>query len=269
MSANIEHLDVQVGKSSYRYLAMGQGETLLLALHGYGERCTIFHPLGKKLPAHYRLASIDLPVHGATDWKKRRFKPKDISELLNAILTQEKREKCEVLGFSFGGRIALCMMEHCSDKISGLYLVAPDGVKVSGLYRVVQKFPDVFRRTMFRGAVNRYTLKLAETLFSRGWMNHHDFRFISSHFQKVARKRLFLYWMSMPFLEPDWQKAKRLIQEKNVKLDVFLATKDEVVPPAAGRMLTKDVDGANIVFLNANHHQLKRAFLKRAEEYFK
>ncbi len=241
----------------------------MLVFHGYGERAAAFVPLAKKLGDKYTVYAMDLPGHGKTVWKSRKIESEDFQGIVSAILEHEGKDAFSVLGFSYGARVCLLLAEAFPDKLKEVFLAAPDGISVSGLYRIVQVVPDLVKRFCFWFLVNKKTAKIALLLHRRGWLNHHNYRFAEMNFcQRRRRRRLFIYWMSLDNLQPDWLKARRIIAERGIKLKVILATNDEVIPTIAGRKLTEGVDGAEVFFIAGNHRQLRRAFIQRAERYF-
>ncbi len=262
-----DYIELEYGNSKIRCYKSGKGEEHLIAFHGYGERSSMFLSLSNKIPDRFTLYAVDLPLHGSSSWREKKIRGVDFIFILEQLMKSEGLEKCSLMGFSLGGRIALYLTEKIPYLIENIYLIAPDGILSSGLYRSVQSVPDVIKFGTFRILVNKRTAKLAERLYKRGWLNHHNYRFSEVHFATAEkRKRLLIYWMALGRFDPDWKKARTVIQKHKIKMKVFLATHDEVIPSAAGRVLTQGVEHSEIIFIHSNHRQIYRAFLKKAEE---
>ncbi len=263
---SIEHIQLNVNSSKIHCIKAGRGKELLLAFHGYGERCSMFLPVANKLPERYTLYAIDLPIHGESEWKGKKIKGEIFVDIVQQILKKEKANRCSLMGFSLGGRIALYLTEKIPYLIHNIYLIAPDGIVTSSIYRNVQRVPDICKRVSFKLLVNKYSLKLAKRLHKRGWLNHHNYRFTEVHFATAKkRRRLLIYWMALDGFDPNWKKTQKLIKEHQIKMKIFLGTHDEVIPSSAGRILTEGLDNAEIVFLNSNHRMMNRVFFKRVE----
>jgi pimeloyl-ACP methyl ester carboxylesterase len=263
-----EHISLPYGKSTFHCLKMGTGDELLLAFHGYGERCSLFRPLIRDMPERFTLYAVDLPMHGQTWWRGKRVRGEAFTWLIRKILKREDAVSCSLMGFSFGGRLALYLTEQVPHLVGNLYLIAPDGIAASGIYSYVQRVPYLVKRLTFRFLVNGPMARLATKLYSRGWLSHHNHRFVEVHFSNFRRRRrLLVYWLSLDGVTPDWEKVRMTIREHGLKVKLFLATRDEIIPSKAGKLLTEGVDSAEIIFLNANHNQVRKVFFKRASQF--
>ena len=87
-------------------LRWGDGPQRWIALHGYGDRAEQFAPLAAALGPGRTLYAVDLPQHGRTEWAEA-YTPDELQQLVAWILQREERATCRLVGFSFGGRLAL------------------------------------------------------------------------------------------------------------------------------------------------------------------
>ncbi len=264
-----ESLYFKYKKSKLHCIKMGQGDEVLIVFHGYGERANHFKILAKKIEHKYTVYSFDLPMHGETWWKGKKIDRLVFKTITEQILKFEGKDKCSLLGVSFGARIALSILEMMSEQVSKIYLVAPDGILSSGWYKAIHRVPNSFKRLVFKFLANGSTVRLAKKWHKKGWLNHHNYRFIEVHLSNYKkRRRLLVYWLSLPSLQPDWRQVKNKLIDYSIPLKVFLATRDEVIPSAAGRIISDDVEQAEIIFMNSNHQQAFRTFLRKAEQFF-
>lgn len=263
-----ENIILSYKKSQINCVKAGTGKELLVAFHGYGERSSLFLPLARKLPDRFTLYAIDLPIHGQSRWRGKKIIGEDFIWIVREILKKEDAVRCSLMGFSLGGRIALYLVEKVPHLVNHIYLIAPDGIVSSGIYRSIQRVPDTIKRLTFRFLVNSWSARLAKRLYLRGWLNHHNYRFSEVHFAtRQKRRRLLIYWMALNDFDPNWKLVREIIKKHQIKMRVFLGTHDEVIPTAAGRVLTEGVDDAEVVFINSNHKQINRAFFKRVDEF--
>lgn len=261
-----EHISLKYKKSIINCLKVGKGKELLVAFHGYGDRASLFVQMVKRMPERFTLYAVDLPIHGKSKWKGKRIDGRDFVWILREILKKENEVFCSLMGFSLGARIVLYLTEKVPHLVQHIYLIGPDGIMSSGLYRTVQKIPDSFKRVTFNLLVNKQTARLAKSLHKRGWINHHNYRFSEVNFAtRQKRRRLLIYWLSLKHVSPDWNKVRKKIVEHKIKMRLYLGTHDELIPSKAGRLITDDVENAEVFFLNANHRQLNRIFFKRSE----
>lgn len=88
------------------YEVRGQGEPLLL-LHGGLGTTDMFEPLRPILSPGRQLIAVDLQGHGRSSLGKRPIRCEAIADDVAAVLKKLGRAKVDVLGYSFGGCVAL------------------------------------------------------------------------------------------------------------------------------------------------------------------
>jgi pimeloyl-ACP methyl ester carboxylesterase len=113
-SASVATAEIAVKKSGripvngvdYYYEIRGQGEPLLL-LHGGLGSIDMFAPLMPIFAANREVIGIDLQGHGRTTLGERPINLPAIGDDLNEILKRLGYGPVDVLGYSFGGGVAL------------------------------------------------------------------------------------------------------------------------------------------------------------------
>ncbi len=267
--SEIENIYIPIGRSVIHCKRTGEGNELLIAFPGFGERSVMFDKIGKELGEKYTVFAVDLPMHGESRWRgRKRITTKIFEELIVHILHLENKSQCALMGFSFGGRIALCLQEKIPDKIKGLYLIAPDGVHVTYAYRAFTNVPDYFKRAFFKLLAAKPVRRRVGWMYRKGWIGHHNYRFVKTQCNtRRKRRRLLLYWMSLDRLSPEWEEAKYMLSEQGGFVKLFMAIQDEVVTKSTARILTEGIDRAEVVFINSNHTRLKKIFFERLGEY--
>src|SRR5690606_28593917 len=116
--------------SRFHAIAAGSGEELLICLHGFGESAAGFERLARTLGHVFTIVALDLPLHGQTEWKQQRpFAPQDLEAVLRLVLDRYGQRVFSLMGYSMGGRAALCAVQQMAARIKRLYLLAADGLK--------------------------------------------------------------------------------------------------------------------------------------------
>jgi pimeloyl-ACP methyl ester carboxylesterase len=106
----------------YYYEVRGKGEPLLM-LHGGLGSIDMFGPA---LPIFKgrQVITVDLQGHGRTTLGNRPIRCEAIADDVSALLQQLKRAKVDVLGYSFGGCVAMRLAVQHPDQVRRLVLVS-------------------------------------------------------------------------------------------------------------------------------------------------
>jgi pimeloyl-ACP methyl ester carboxylesterase len=128
---------VEVNGLKYYYEITGSGEPLLL-LHGGLGSIDMFNPVLPNLSATRQVIAVDLHGHGRTALGDRNIKLEDIGDDLAAILKQLNVAQTDVLGYSFGGGVALRLAVQHPDMVRRLALVSA-GYASDGFYADMRK----------------------------------------------------------------------------------------------------------------------------------
>jgi len=108
---------------TYAYQARGQGEPLLL-LHGGLGSSDMFEPLLPALGANRLLITVDLQGHGRTTLGTRPIRCEAIADDLATLLKQLGHAQVDVMGYSFGGCVALRLAIQHPEAVRRLALVS-------------------------------------------------------------------------------------------------------------------------------------------------
>ncbi|MCY4020808.1 MAG: 2-succinyl-6-hydroxy-2,4-cyclohexadiene-1-carboxylate synthase [Chloroflexi bacterium] len=101
---------LHVNGHQYDLRISGQGETLLL-LHGFGGDKSVWEALRAGLDSAYRVIAVDILGHGASD-KPLQVCAYHMSRVacdIVSLLDLLRIPDCHLLGYSMGGRLALCL----------------------------------------------------------------------------------------------------------------------------------------------------------------
>jgi pimeloyl-ACP methyl ester carboxylesterase len=112
-----------------RYLSAGQGDPLV-GLHGAGGvRSSRAHAL---LAEHYRVILFEVPGFGQSPVNERSQSMSDLAATMLQAVANLGIEQFNLMGNSFGGKLALCMALQQPERIQALVLVAPAAMRPAG-----------------------------------------------------------------------------------------------------------------------------------------
>jgi pimeloyl-ACP methyl ester carboxylesterase len=134
------------------YFLSGQGENLIVLLHGFLESSSMWEDYSFKWEKEYKVIAIDLPGHGKTDSLAEVNSTLLMADSVDAVLKNEKVSSAILIGHSMGGYVALSYGERYSEKIKGVVLLNSTALADSDIkkgdrdraIKVMQKNPSIF-----------------------------------------------------------------------------------------------------------------------------
>ncbi len=114
---------VTVKGVDYYYEVRGKGEPLLL-LHGGLLSTDSFAPAMPTFTKGRQVIAVDLQGHGRTTLGSRPLRCETIADDIDAVLQQLGRTQVDVLGYSFGGCVALRLAVQHPDRVRRLVLAS-------------------------------------------------------------------------------------------------------------------------------------------------
>lgn len=241
-------------ESTVSYLEFGQGTRLMIALHGFGDRATLFEALIPSLGLKYTVLALDLPYHGKTVWKAPTFDREDLNQLFIKLLDLYEQDHFSLLGYSLGGRLSQVLLPYFVDRLDHLYLVAPDGIRTKWMFNVTL-MPKWFRQIVKR-LVDRpdWVFRLLRVLHQKKLITKfvHDFAY--NHLKTPERRqRIFCTWISITYFANRPAKIKKLLASSALSTDLFFGKRDEVIPLSGGKWLSKGLSNVRLHVLNEGH----------------
>jgi pimeloyl-ACP methyl ester carboxylesterase len=115
----IRNFSYQGGNISYS--DNGSGSTIVL-LHGYLESSEIWNSFAEKLAERFRVISIDLPGHGASDIYGEIHTMEFMAGAVNGLLEELNMGSVFMAGHSMGGYVTLAFLESFPEKLSAYCL---------------------------------------------------------------------------------------------------------------------------------------------------
>jgi len=100
-----------------------EGEKTIVMVHGLFTSLSVYYfAIAPRLAKKYHVVLYDLSGHGLSEAREEVLTPKNLSEDLVALMKQLNIEKACVVGYSFGGAVALYTAVH-HDLVERLVLI--------------------------------------------------------------------------------------------------------------------------------------------------
>lgn len=256
----------------WEYFVYGNGPEYLFAFHGFDNDAVDFSCFEKALGKRYTIVAINLFFHGKSFSEKGVYKPgfseKDLNELFNRFLIEFNCTRFSLLGFSLGGRIVLQLTIAYAERINRVFLLAPDGLKISRWYRFVTHW-RIGRRLFKRVVVNPNNFFAIAGFFRKlRLVGAKQYKFALGNFDtKEKREKVYNVWMIFRNILPDPYIVKVSLDENQVILHLVFGAYDTIIPSVWGKKFSKGLD-TPVTFdvLEMGHNLLKE---KVAEELYR
>lgn len=219
------------------YRTIGTGSKYVFAFHGYGLTGDIFKAFEGAMGQRYTIISFDLFHHGGSTYPPtipphQTITPQAFAEMLNELCARLGIAKFGLMGYSMGGRMSLCLTEYFKDRVTELFLFAPDGIKPTPGY-----FFMVFNpvgKMLFKLLIKGY--KYLGPVF---WV-YRTFRILpkktynfyrSQVDTEAKRQQLYNAWNAHKLFKPNLANVKQVIRENHIKLHLFTGAYDMLLQP--------------------------------------
>jgi pimeloyl-ACP methyl ester carboxylesterase len=253
---------IEIHSSSFHYLVQGNGNLVVVLLHGYAEQATAFNWLQHP---HYTFIAIDLPHHGHTNWvNEKDFTVQYLQQVINEIFKKENISPAtfSLMGYSMGGRLALHFYESFPLLINKLFLVAPDGLKINPWYwfATQTKFGNrLFNYTMGNPYWFFNLMKLASNAKQ---LNISIYKFVHRFLDdEQARKNLYVRWTCMRFFKPSPKKIKQLVNIHQTPVKLIYGKYDRIISYKTGEQFCNEINKyCTLTVIDAGHELLHPKF---------
>lgn len=235
-------------------LRFGQGEKLLVAIHGFGDRARLFAILEEALAARYTVVAFDLPFHGQTEWSGQTFSKNDTLAIIQMIKDREGHDRLSLMGYSFGARLVQAMLPDLLPQLDKLYLLAPDGIQTKGMPMAVRT-PMWVRRFLFRILRNpKWFLTLLKFGSRFNVVPPLILHFLSFNLTRPERfRRTFGCWLSLRSFYLRRRNIRAIWRESGLPVDIYFGTKDEMIRYKTIKKMVEGVPNVRVYLMNAGH----------------
>lgn len=247
---------IQYDQSTIHYRHGGTGAIPLVCFHGYGETAANFDFLEKTAGDRYKIIAIDLPFHGQTSWNKKYVMPADLAGIVQQILQELNvgHDHVQLLGFSLGGRMALCVLQELPNRISKIVLLAPDGLTVNFWYWLATQSSvgnRLFHFTMKKPGWFMGMLRLSNKL---RLLNQSIYKFVDYYIHdEHVRKALYERWTGLSKCTPDAALIKNIIARQQIPVHVLYGKYDRIITQQTGKKFMDSLPGSKVEMVNSGH----------------
>jgi pimeloyl-ACP methyl ester carboxylesterase len=237
----------------------GTGTRPLVCFHGYGETAMAFDLLEKKIGSDYFILAIDLPFHGETKWNLPILNASLLGGMITELLGQRKIQQHDIhlLGFSLGGRLALCILQQLQSKVSRIVLLAPDGLTVNFWYWLstqTRAGRSAFRLTMAKPG---WFLGMLGTANKLRLINQSIYKFVKYYIHDdEVRKELYERWTGLRHCTPNLDKIKQTIQQHHIIVRLLYGRHDRIIGNEKGKKFLQGLSASSVEVLNCGHQVL-------------
>lgn len=230
-SSGMESLTTPISKDRLHIRQYGNGEKIMISLHGFGRNGRRMERLALALSPYFTTFTPDLPYHGKSEWVKQQYTPAEIAEVFNALLRSYHDRPVYLLGHSLGGRVlssVLPLLDH--PDIRDLALVAPDGA--GGRYtNWLDTLPNTLVRPLAKFTERpRYILRLSQWLRRRGVINRYSAEYLNHNLKDgTFRRRLAGSLRSVLTFPPEPAKLEAALHERGIRGTVFAGDRDPLL----------------------------------------
>ncbi|GAB3770850.1 hypothetical protein GCM10028818_08930 [Spirosoma horti] len=244
--------------SQITYQKVGNGPSVLLAFHGFGQDRTAFSPLETAISNRFTLYSIDLFFHGNSRYTGTGLLTKtNWSRLIDHFLRAQAIDRFSLIGFSLGGRFALATAEALADRLDQLLLIAPDGITVNRWYWLATD--SRLGRWLFRYTLRHLSMltSLGHALTTAGLLNRTAMRFAEISLA-TPEQRMLVYksWTQFRQIHSDMKLVAKLLSDQSVRIRFFTGAFDRIVPGSYLFPLTKQLRHYELTVFKTGHNRL-------------
>lgn len=237
------------------YELSGEGEQFLLLFHGFGLTKEIFDPWTSHLHAKYCLIKIDLFYHGESEKALGYLQKTDWKAIVQGLLNHLNIDRFSVLGFSLGGRFAICTALELSNRCDELILIGPDAVYKTPYFRLATSpvFRPIFKFLMFNP-------RLLDSLISAVVFLRIAGSYLADFVRKelgepANRRRVYISWNHFKPLGYTPAQLNEQLKKLDAKKVLIVGTRDIVIKPHRIIPILQPL-GFEAVEMDKKHHQL-------------
>lgn len=263
----VQKKQIQHGAFSLSYTSFGEGEKVILCLHGHGKSSEDFLFLQDK---NVRVVSINLFFHDKSIFPESRIEdnPVEWDELKNVfakLFEVENMISFHILAFSQGGRFAFLLLENSPEKIETFTLLAPDGLNNKSFYNWSSR-QKVFRKLTYGFGKNPEKLQNTAKVLTKMKIMRPKVRDLVYHFtaEKESLQRAFSSWMAFRKLQPNPVKIGESVRSNQLLITLIMGKYDQVIRTKQAKIFFKNAGlKENIIEIENGHDFFKPESIDR------
>ena len=161
------------------YLKFNINKPLIIILHGFMGNVNEFDEAIKVLNEDFSYLTLDLPGHGKTQvlGSDEYYKIQPTAQAIINLLDELKIDKCYLIGYSMGGRLALYLTLHFPERFIKVVLESAS----PGLATEAERLERVRRDAQIARKLSRSIIQTDFAAFLSNWYNQPIFGHIKNH----------------------------------------------------------------------------------------
>jgi pimeloyl-ACP methyl ester carboxylesterase len=214
-----------------RYREAGQGD-VVVSLHGAGgSRLSRAHDL---LSQRYRVVAFEVPGFGQSPVNDRSATTEDLGATMLAAVAALGIERCNLMGNSFGGRLALWMAVQRPEALSALALVAPAAIRIGDAPTAASRSVEDMQSLMLAHPERQPPLPAPDPAVA-------------------AKQQALLNRLRGPKRD---ENLERRMRELNIPTLALFGTADRVIPPSVAHLYRQILPNCHLVMVYDAAHAI-------------
>ncbi|MEH2204553.1 MAG: 2-succinyl-6-hydroxy-2,4-cyclohexadiene-1-carboxylate synthase [Nostoc sp.] len=178
-------------KYNFNYcLNRNDNKPIIIFLHGFIGNIHEFDEAIKLLSEDFSYLTLDLPGHGKTEvlGDYEYYKMESVAQGIINLLDKLKIDKCHLIGYSMGGRLALYLTLYFPEHFIKVALESAS----PGLAIEVERLERVRRDAQIARKLSRSIIQTDFAAFLSNWYNQPIFGYIKNHpeYDRMVESRL-------------------------------------------------------------------------------
>ncbi len=216
--------------TNVNYKKLGDGEDLIVFLHGWGTNINFMLPIVEKFKKDedYSFLLIDFPPFGKSTEPISPWELTDYVSIVESLIEEENFQTITIIGHSFGGRVAIKIASMKNIKIDNLILLSSAGIK--------PKFS-------IRTEINVLKYKFYKKIGSKkvGQFGSKDYKILSPIMKKTFNN----------IIKENLNKDCEKIESKTL---IISGKKDKETPFYMAKVLNKKICGSRLIAIKNGGH---------------
>ena len=172
------------------YLNFNNNKPLTLLLHGFMGNINEFDEAIRVVAEDFSYLTLDLPGHGKTQvlGSDEYYKIQPTAQAIINLLDELKIDKCYLIGYSMGGRLALYLTLHFPERFIKVVLESAS----PGLATEAKRLERIRHDAQIARKLSRSIIQTDFAAFLSNWYNQPIFGYIKNHpeYDRMIESRL-------------------------------------------------------------------------------
>lgn len=230
---------IRVDDLDTHFIVWGEGRPVVL-LHGWGTSAESLSVVAKALEDRSRVYALDLPGFGWTPSAATTWGTWEYASYVGTFMDRVGIPTADLIGHSFGGRIALVLAAQRPDRVRRLVLVASAGIRPR-------------RGLLYRVKVG--SVKLAKRFFSPPLWGRLGERIVAELYRRIgSRDYRNAGPMRATLVKVVGEDLRTLLSSIRVPTLIIWGDRDQEVPFSSMEVMVRGIQGSRLeVFEGAGH----------------